>query len=251
MAVVDVELKVALEEYPPPQFHYPYYDEMNGFNETVKVIFKIDKNGYVEEYKTLNEYVERDLRNSLMEYFLADSTRFKDKPNRFGFLTIKYRTSENLDYQKIINKFHQFFDTENYQSAYQVIKEGLRLEPDNPASHYLLAKVLKKLGRIEDSKLHYQKAIDLSPDNPVAYYSLAYIYANEDDTELAHRYLDSSIERAPDFWENYWLKSDIAQTQGRYLDAMNHLAYALELNPNSAYLHSEKGGYSSIRKPIY
>lgn len=241
LAAVDVELKVALEKYPPPQFHYPYYDEMNGFNETVKVIFKIDKDGYVEEYKTRNEYVEKDLRNALNEYFLADSTRFKDKSNRFGFLTIKYRTSEDPDYQEIISKFHQFFDSGNYQSAYQVIKDGMQLEPDNPASHYLLAMVLKKLDRIEDSKPHYQKAIDLSLDNPLPYYSLAYIYAKEGDADRAEQYLDSSIERAPDFWENYWLKSDIAQTQGRYLDAMNHLAYALELNPDSAYLHSEKG----------
>jgi len=241
MAEVKVKLKIALKEYPAPEFHYPYFDEMNGYQDFVKVLFKIDEEGYVEEYSIQNQYVEKDLRQSIRSYLFSKQTRFKDKPNRFGFLSIKYRFSENIDYHNLIRSYHDFFDEGNYKLAYQSIIEGMKLEPNNPASHYLLAMVLKKLDRIEDSKPHYQKAIDLSPDNPLPYYSLAFIYKKEGNTELAGQYLDSSIERAPKFWENYWLKSDIAQAQGRYLDAMNHLAYALELNPDSEYLHSEKG----------
>ncbi len=70
-------------------------------------------------------------------------------------------------------RHHLLGEREEAEKAFEKL---LRAEPNNYFFHYLLGEAQYSLGRLSDSVVEYQKAIDLKPDFGVAYYKMGVCY---------------------------------------------------------------------------
>jgi tetratricopeptide (TPR) repeat protein len=64
-------------------------------------------------------------------------------------------------------------DAREYKSALVVVDEALRLSPAFTSALFLRGLILKRLGRIEESTIAYQRVLELDPDNAEALHNLA------------------------------------------------------------------------------
>ncbi len=98
-----------------------------------------------------------------------------------------------------------------------------------------LADYLGHAGRIEDSYVHYLKALELDPQNSYAKKGIAWIvFSYEKNPEEALRILDSVTKnyRAPDY---FLLKAEIAEYMGNQLNKLDNLDQYFNSVKNPAY----------------
>jgi Tfp pilus assembly protein PilF len=67
------------------------------------------------------------------------------------------RAAEDLDVAR------SYIDEENFTAAYMRSKDAVKLQPDDPAAHFLLAQVAMKLNKRDEAIEQYQQCLKLDP----------------------------------------------------------------------------------------
>src|SRR5581483_3829293 len=77
-------------------------------------------------------------------------------------------------------------------------RNAVRIAPDNPQSHYLLAMVLTEANRPRIGEYHYRKALELSRGrDPILLANLAWNLKNQGRTAEARELYRESVAGAP------------------------------------------------------
>ncbi len=81
----------------------------------------------------------------------------------------------------LLEKGLGFFEVKNYSRALEACQQAIKLEPKNPAAHYLLGTTYYALGRYQEALGAYEKAAQLNPeaaDTPDLQYEMGMTYLN-------------------------------------------------------------------------
>jgi tetratricopeptide (TPR) repeat protein len=120
-----------------------------------------------------------------------------------------------------------------YRQAATDLLEAVRRNPEQPTAHLVLGAVMDALGRLDEAREHYQKAIDLE-NNPRAYYGLGLVQARGDVDEDAARSFARAVELDPSLKQ---ARIELAKTYerlGRTEAALTAYAELLRSDPLNA-----------------
>ena len=88
--------------------------------------------------------------------------------------------------------------------AKEQFQKAVELSPGYARAHQWYAEVLINMGRVDESMVHAQKAVELDPHSPIVRYEIALNYHFSRRYDLALEQGLRDLERDPDFWVHRW-----------------------------------------------
>jgi tetratricopeptide (TPR) repeat protein len=107
---------------------------------------------------------------------------------------------------------------------------ALRAEPDNPAYHNELGRLLVLKGFPKDAEREFRRALAADDEFYPAWYNLALLRASRGDSSGALRALDTTIDLKPGHSSALFHKGMILENRGKTQDAVDAYAKALKIN---------------------
>ncbi|MEI6535331.1 MAG: tetratricopeptide repeat protein, partial [Verrucomicrobiaceae bacterium] len=124
-----------------------------------------------------------------------------------------------------------------YQNEETLWRATLTENPTCLVAHNNLGRALLESGRLDESKMHLEKALELKPGYAEAHYNLGGLFdqAGQQDESLAH--LDLAIKSNPGYAEAHNNLGVLLQRKGRLDEALPHFQESLKINPGYAAAH--------------
>jgi Flp pilus assembly protein TadD len=118
----------------------------------------------------------------------------------------------------------------------------LELEPDHAGALTGLGEALLRMGRGGEARRPLERAVRLQPDDPQAHHLLAQVLLFHDwEWEAAERHLGRAMELRPEHAATYQVRAYREVMTGRMDDALASMATALRLDPLSSYVQADAG----------
>ena len=143
------------------------------------------------------------------------------------------------------------FEKGRYEDALECGREAARLDAQSVAAHHFRGAALAELGRIDQARTAYSRALALDPDDPEVLRSAADLHVrrlgSRDDLELALQYVQRALPRALRMKdallqkELYLLQGMAHDDLGRPGDALGSISMALLYDPKDREARREKG----------
>lgn len=121
----------------------------------------------------------------------------------------------------------------DYEKAGKVLKELVRIDPDNAPTRTVIGDLYFEQNRRKDAEKEYSLALKANPRYPMAHAGLGYVYRD------AHKYKESedsfrkAIEMNKETPEGYQGLGELLTQLGRYEEAESVFKKVLEINPAS------------------
>lgn len=103
-----------------------------------------------------------------------------------------------VDEQSILIHAQDYIKSENYEGAYQLLKQYQSQENESPEILFLLSYTEVKRGHLENAKNYLLRVIDLREDFHEARYNLALIYLEQGLVEKAKEQAGKAVQASPD-----------------------------------------------------
>jgi tetratricopeptide (TPR) repeat protein len=143
------------------------------------------------------------------------------------------------------------FDKGRYEGSLECAREATRVDGQNVAAHHFRGAALAELGRIDEARTAYSRALALDPDDPEVLRSAADLHVRRlggrDDLELALAYVNRALPRATRLKDHalqkelYLLQAMALDDLGRPADALSAASRSVELDPKDREARREKG----------
>lgn len=143
-----------------------------------------------------------------------------------------------------INRAQGFFRDNEIQRGINMLRQGIKIAPENAVLHAMLGEQLGKHGRVEASIKHYEKALELDPDMLMAQASLAQAYSRQNRFNDAEPLIKKALEAAPSNPSVYMAYGVMQQRRGKLPESVEHFRKALTLKleqPDADHEYSSKG----------
>ncbi|MDB5098591.1 MAG: hypothetical protein JWM80_3012 [Cyanobacteria bacterium RYN_339] len=115
--------------------------------------------------------------------------------------------------------------------AERELREGLAREPEDPASHAMLALCLDQLDRMDEALAAAQAAVGLAPEWAFTHYVRAVVLVDLERVGEADASLDEAISLDPHMADAFALKGVIRLARGEWVAAQEQADLALALDP--------------------
>ena len=122
----------------------------------------------------------------------------------------------------------------NHLEAAKLLKKAIKLNPQNPATQYNLAKALSESKDYIGSLIHHEKALQLAPNNPDGWLNYGQTLANLKRHEQALTAFNKALSINPQYAEAWHNKALACAQLERHEEAIASLNKAIELQPNHA-----------------
>ena len=152
---------------------------------------------------------------------------------------------------ELLEQAARHFEKGRYEDALECGREAARMDPQSVAAHHFRGAALAELGRIEQARTAYARALALDPDDPEVLRSAADLHVrrlgSRDDLELALQYVQRGLPRALRMKDNllqkelYLLQGMAHDDLGRPGDALGSLSMALLHDPKDREARRERG----------
>ncbi|MFL5360895.1 MAG: tetratricopeptide repeat protein [Myxococcales bacterium] len=143
------------------------------------------------------------------------------------------------------------FEKGRFEGALECAREASRLDEQSVAAHHFRGAALAELGRVDEARTAYARALVLDPDDPEVLRSAADLHVRRfgarDDLELALAYVRRGLVRAhklkdrPLLKDLYLLQAMAYDDLGRPGDALGAANHALEADMHDRETRREKG----------
>lgn len=121
---------------------------------------------------------------------------------------------------------------QNYQEAASLLIKATKINPNDAALQYNLAKALADDGRHKQSLPHHKRAVDLAPDNPSAWLNFGKSCSHLKRHFEALDYYGVALNLQPNLAEGWFNTGTTLHDLNRYEEALSHFDKALSLNLN-------------------
>ena len=102
------------------------------------------------------------------------------------------------DYGEAINQLaYLYINNGDYQKALGYLDKYVSLYPDDANPYDSKGDLYWRMGRLDDAKDNFKRALDLKPDFYFSAVKIAYIYAMEEDYREVNIWLEKSLESSP------------------------------------------------------
>lgn len=194
------------------------------------------KNEKVEEYKHDNCYnykrgveeVEKENNEEAEKYFKAEIAEHQDCDRAYQQLAIIFgNQGENGDALTYIN---------------QAIKYCPKKDYSNQAfNHYVKAKVMENLDRLDEAEAEFTESIKLDPENSNRYAERGLFYYTQKKHEQSYADYQKASELEPGFADYVIYMGINMEAMEKYQEALTHYEYAFKLAPNNFTALAYKG----------
>jgi tetratricopeptide (TPR) repeat protein len=133
------------------------------------------------------------------------------------------------------------FERGNLETAEQMIRKAIAIEPDHPFFHGNLGTIVQSRGRIEEAVTCHRRAIELKPDYVDAHNNLGIALVAQRKIEEAIAHYGRALDLNPNHANAHANLGIALMEQNRAAEAITHYRRALELNPNHANAHNNLG----------
>jgi tetratricopeptide (TPR) repeat protein len=117
--------------------------------------------------------------------------------------------------------------------AKKYFNHALKLEPENPAVHFGLGKLIHaSTDNIDQAEAHFRRVLEKEPNHYKALCQLGIIYLEKDEIEKAAEYLKQSLAINPKFVTALVYMGNTLFEAGNYNSAVKYHQQALKENPN-------------------
>ena len=121
----------------------------------------------------------------------------------------------------------------NHLEAAKLLKKAVKLNPQNPATQYNLAKALSDSKDYVGSLIHHEKALQLAPNNPDGWLNYGQTLAKLMRYEKAFVAFDKALSINPNYAEAWHNKGLACSELKQYEEALNCYDRSLKLLPNN------------------
>jgi len=126
---------------------------------------------------------------------------------------------------------------ELYSSAEPCYRNASKLQPSRFDWVYLLAEVIRNLGRLDEAAGLFSHAAELAPDNAVVQVRIGDCLLQQNKLDAAQQAYDKALELAPSLAAAHAGLGKVALAKGEYDHAIEHLGIALQAVPDANQLH--------------
>jgi Flp pilus assembly protein TadD/predicted Zn-dependent protease with MMP-like domain len=151
----------------------------------------------------------------------------------------------------LLEKAARHFEQGRFEDSLECAREASRIEPQSVAAHHFRGAALAELGRVDEARTAYARALALDPDDAEVLRSAADLHVRRlggrDDLELALAYVHRALPRAQKMRDRA-LQKDLHLLQamayddlGRPGDALTAATHALEFDAKDREARREKG----------
>ena len=143
--------------------------------------------------------------------------------------------------EQIINQAIKFHLEGNIPEAIKYYKYCITQGFNDPRIFCNYGAILQGLGKLQEAKLSYRKAIELKPDYAIAYSNLGNILRNLGKLQEAELSTRKAIELKPDYANAYSNLGNVLRDLGKLQEAELSTRKAIELDPNFINAHYNLG----------
>jgi adenylate cyclase len=134
---------------------------------------------------------------------------------------------------------HVYLWRKQYEQAITELERAIALEPNKASNYRDLAETLIFAGRPEEAVEHIQEAIRLNPHYPAnypftlgfAHTTMSLVTPSQEHYQDAIEAFNEAISLNPNFYFSHVLLAYVYSQTGQGEEARNHVAQALEINP--------------------
>lgn len=194
------------------------------------------KNEKEEEYKHNNCYnfkraieeIQNDNNEEAIKYFNAEIAEHSDCDRAYQQLAIIYgNQGENGDALTYINQAIKYCPKkDNLSQAF---------------NHYVKAKVMENLDRLDEAEAEFTESIKLDPENSTRYAERGMFYYTQKKHEQSYADYQKASELEPGFADYVIYMGMNMEAMEKYQEAFNHYEYAIKLAPNNYTALAYKG----------
>jgi tetratricopeptide (TPR) repeat protein len=151
----------------------------------------------------------------------------------------------------LLDRAGRAYEQGRYEDALECAREATRIDGQSVAAHHFRGAALTELGKVEEARTAYARALALDPDDPEVLRSVADLHVRRlggrDDLELALAYVHRAFPRAqrtkdkPLLKDLYLLQAMAFDDLGRPGDALSSANRALENDATDRESRREKG----------
>ncbi|MFL5278009.1 MAG: metallopeptidase family protein [Myxococcales bacterium] len=183
----------------------------------------------------------------------SDAVRGADRPQPTARPAPCLSTSDGQDapVPDLLEQAAREFEKGRFEGALECAREASRLDEQSVAAHHFRGAALAELGRVDEARTAYARALVLDPDDPEVLRSAADLHVRRfgarDDLELALAYVRRGLVRAhklkdrPLLKDLYLLQAMAYDDLGRPGDALAAANHALESDMHDRETRREKG----------
>jgi serine/threonine protein kinase len=142
---------------------------------------------------------------------------------------------------ELINKGMSLANLGLVEEGIKQYKEGLKINPRNPAAHYNLGNALAQKGRLREAAAEYRKAIAIAPNLTAAHFNLAMALLRSGEIDAAISEYREAIRTKPSFAEAYVNLGVAYHKKGEVDQALKAYRQAVRINPRHAEAHHKIG----------
>jgi Flp pilus assembly protein TadD len=183
----------------------------------------------------------------------SDAVRGADRPQPSPRPAPCLSTSDGQDapVPDLLEQAARDFEKGRFEGALECAREATRLDPQSVAAHHFRGAALAELGKVDEARTAYARALVLDPDDPEVLRSAADLHVrrlgSRDDLELALAYVQRGFVRAhklkdrPLLKDLYLLQAMAYDDLGRPGEALTAANRALEYDMHDRETRREKG----------
>lgn len=119
----------------------------------------------------------------------------------------------------------------------RLLEEGLRRVPEDAHAHYLLARVLSRLGRHEEALAEAVRCQELAGEGPLAAMALGEVLSARGDLEAAASAFQKALDCLPEMADAHLCLGTVYMAMGEEKEAGSHFEKALTYAPRDPDVH--------------
>ena len=143
--------------------------------------------------------------------------------------------------QEQLNTLLKYYQAGRYADAEKLSLSITQEFPEHPFAWKVLSAALKKMGKINESLVASQKAVQLNPQDAEAYYNLGNTFKDLSRFDEAEVHYKKAIETKPNYAEAHYNLSNMLKEQGRLEEAEASCRKVITLKPDNAEGHYNLG----------
>jgi len=128
-----------------------------------------------------------------------------------------------------------------YKDELTIWEDAVKYQPDDPLVQVNLGTSLGKVGRTQESKEHFERALELVPTHSHAHFNLARTLAEEGQFDQAISHYEAAVRWEMGFADAEYNYGLALASVGRASEAIEHFQKAIEARPDFAAAHNNLG----------
>ena len=143
--------------------------------------------------------------------------------------------------QTAVAEGKKFFDANEDEKAAKAFEQAIKLDPNQPEAHFLLAIAYENLDRKEDADKSfnnaikaYEKFLKKNPKDAAAHFNLGRAYGKIFEDEKAEKSLREAVKLNEEDTEYYYELGATLVKLAKYAEAVKALKKSLELDPENS-----------------